>query len=191
MRVLSVLALAAVVACRSHAPNDRLTKLAIDAAAGDTEARYNLAVELYRGDSIPRDYSRAAALWKQGMERGNINATNNYAYLLYYGLGIARDQGQAVALWKRAAALGQAESQYHLGVAALDGGGESADTSEALARFKAALALALRSSDPTDHLVARDVRTAMRALPTLAQGERARADSLSRVYVGGDVQTRN
>jgi TPR repeat protein len=182
MRALMTLVVAATVACRSHAPNERIAKLAVDAATGDSTARYNLAVELYRGDSVSRDYTKAAALWKQSMEQGSINATNNYAYLLYYGLGIPKDERRAVTLWKRAAALGQPESDFHLGAAALDGSGEPVDTAEAVARYRAALVLAVESSDSTDRLVARDVRVAIAQLPPLAYADKLRADSLFRTY---------
>ena len=173
--------LIALGACRSQPHSERVAKLAVDAATGDSIARYNLGVEFYRGDSIKRDYSKAAALWKQAMEQGSVDATNNYAYLLYYGLGVSRDQRRAVGLWRKAAGLGQVESHFHLGYAALEGGGTGRDTTEAVAHFRVAVAAGNRSKDSLNNLIAEDAR---KALEELRQGswDRARADSLTQTY---------
>jgi len=165
-----------------------MTDLAVDAAAGDSLARYNLAVELYRGDPLVRDYTKAATLWKQAMEQGSVDATNNYAYLLYYGLGISPDQARAVSLWKQAAALGQPESHFHLGDAALSGAGMRADTAEAVGRYQAAITLAQQSHDSVDGLIANDAKKALARVPPLRTRDRLRADSLARLY--GRTSTR-
>jgi len=190
MRLKHLVALIAALGCRSRTPSDRITKLAVDAAAGDSLARYNLGVELYRGDSLARDYARAAALWKQAMEQGNVDATNNYAYLLYYGLGVSPDRARAVTLWKQAAALGQPESHFHLGDAALAGTGTRADTLEAVARYRAAIAIAQQSHDSVDGLVANDATKALAGLPPLRNQDSVRADSLALLYARTPTRTR-
>ncbi len=188
MRFKHLLTLTIALGCRSRTTSDRMTNLAVDAAAGDSLARYNLAVELYRGDSLARDYTKAATLWKQAMEQGSVDATNNYAYLLYYGLGISPDQARAVSLWKQAAALGQPESHFHLGDAALSGAGMRADTAEAVGRYQAAITLAQQSHDSVDGLIANDAKKALARVPPLRTRDRLRADSLARLY--GRTSTR-
>lgn len=47
-RVVCIILFCFLAACRADTPSKRLTRLAIDAAAGDSDARYNLAVGLYR-----------------------------------------------------------------------------------------------------------------------------------------------
>ena len=175
-----VLVLIALAACRSEPHSERVARLAVNAATGDSIARYNLAVEFYRGDSINRDYAKAAALWKQAMEQGSVDATNNYAYLLYYGLGLSPNRAHAVGLWRKAAALGQVESHFHLGYAALEGGGTSLDTTEAVARFRVAVALG-QQSDSIDRIVAHDARKALEALRP-GSWDGMRADSLAHTY---------
>ena len=196
MRVISVTLRCAaalallVVACRAKPTDARIAQLAIDAATGDSVARYNLAVELYRGDSVTRDYSKAAALWKQAMEQGSVDAINNYAYLLYYGLGVTVDPVPAVALWRKAALLGQPESHAHLGDALLAGVGVAADTAEAAAHYRAAVTLGMQSSNSVDKVIAADAGASLSALPALGPTDARRADSLFREYTSVPLRKR-
>ncbi len=181
-RVVCIILFCFLAACRADTLSKRLTRLAIDAAAGDSDARYNLAVELYRGDSLKRDYTTAATLWRGAMEQGNVNAMNNYAFLLFQGWGVKADPERAVALWHRAALRGEVESQLHLGYAALIGKGASRDTVEAVARFRTTIKLAEQSRDSIDGVNAADARGQLAAIPALAAGDAKRADSLAREY---------
>lgn len=95
--------------------------LAIEAALGDAEAQYNLAVEFFRGVEVTQDYSKSAILWKQASDSGVIMAFNNLGYLTYYGKGVTRDFAEGVRLWRIAAEKGVAESQIHLAIAYSDG----------------------------------------------------------------------
>lgn len=181
-RAVCIIVFCFLVACRADKPSKRLTRLAIDAATGDSDARYNLAVELYRGDSLKRDYTTAATLWRGAMEQGNINAMNNYAFLLFQGWGVKADPERAVALWHHAAQRGQVESQLHLGYAALIGKGAARDTVEAVARYRTTIRLAEQSRDSIDGVNAADARGQLAALPVLSAGDAKRADSLAGEY---------
>ncbi len=181
LRTLAIIALLGG-ACRARPTDARIAQLAMDAATGDSLARYNLAVELYRGDSISRDYTKAAALWKQAMDQGSIDAINNYAYLLYYGLGVSADPVRAVALWRKAALLGQPESHSHLGDALVSGKGVAADTAEAAAHYRAAIALGRQSSASVDEVIVADATSYLSALPALGPADSRRADSLYEEY---------
>lgn len=175
--------LCVLAAChRGRAPNGGIAQLERQATGGDPMARYDLAVDYFRGDSIPRDYARAAALWQQLAAQGSASAMNDYAFLLYNGFGVPAEPDSAVRLWIRASQLGEPESQYHLGYAALDGEGEPRDTVEAVARFRASIAVALRTGDPTDSLVATDARQALASLPPLEPAAARKADRLARTY---------
>lgn len=99
----------------------KLQDLAIDAALGDPEAQYNLGVEFHRGDNIPRDYSKAATMWRLSSKAGVIESNNNLGYLTYYGKGVKQDYAEGLRLWRIAAEKGFAESQIHVGYAYSDG----------------------------------------------------------------------
>lgn len=114
-------------------PKCEIQDLAINAALGDAEAQYSLAVEFYRGVEVPQDYGKAAALWKLASDNGIIMAFNNLGYLTYYGKGITQDFAEGVRLWRVAAEKGVAESQIHLAIAYSDGKHLKRDYMEAYA----------------------------------------------------------
>jgi TPR repeat protein len=101
--------------------------IAIDAALGDPNAIYNLAVEFYTGRRVSRDYGKSAVLWERAASLGVVSARNNLGFLLYYGKGVRADQPRAVALWRDAAGKGHDEARLHLGVAISDGKGTKRD----------------------------------------------------------------
>lgn len=182
LRTACVLAVCLIAACRAKTPSDRLTRLAVDAASGDSLARYNLAVELYRGDSLSRNYQKAAALWRQAMTQGDVDAMSNYAFLLYEGLGIRANPDSAVKLWRQAASRGQLESQKFLGYAALVGKGEPRDTIEAIARYQASIIMGEQSRDSVDSVIVADSRHAIALLPARSEAETHVSDSLTHEY---------
>ena len=99
----------------------RLQDLAINAALGDAEAQHNLGVEFHRGVNIPKDFSKAAVMWRLASSGGVVESANNLGYLTYYGKGVEQNYAEGVRLWRMAAEKGFAESQVHLGDAYSDG----------------------------------------------------------------------
>jgi TPR repeat protein len=100
---------------------NQVQDLAVEAALGDATAQYNLAVEFFKGESVPMDLAKSAMLWRLAVQSGNIKAHNNLGYLTYYGKGTKQDYVEAIRLWRIAAARGFAESQIHLAAAYYDG----------------------------------------------------------------------
>jgi TPR repeat protein len=126
MKVLLLLCiLAAFVGNASGQSSDErkceLQALAIEAALGDPDAQYDLAVEFHRGDAIPQDLAKAAELWRMAAKGGVISAFNNLGHLTYYGRGIKQNFAQGIRLWRIAATNGHSESQVHLAFAYSDG----------------------------------------------------------------------
>lgn len=119
--VASAFVLMALVACQhgraKTEPKCDLQQLAIDAALGDAQAQYNLGVEFHRGESIPQDYSKAAAMWQLAGKNGVVESFNNLGYLTYHGKGVQQDYAEGVRLWRIAAEQGFGESQIHIGQA--------------------------------------------------------------------------
>lgn len=108
------------VAGQSKLPECEIQELAIMAALGDRTAQYNLGVEFFRGESIPKDFVKAANLWRKASDAGVIGAKNNLGYLIYYGKVGKPEYGEAIQLWRFAAERGFAESQVHLAYAYFD-----------------------------------------------------------------------
>jgi hypothetical protein len=119
--LLIILAASSAYAQNATANQCRLQEMAINAALGDATAQYNLGVEFYRGEDVPRDYSKAAVMWRRASDGGIIAAFNNLGYLTYNGYGVKQDYAEGVRLWRVAAEKGLAESQVHLGQAYSDG----------------------------------------------------------------------
>ncbi len=127
------------IAHAQESPNNcPLQDLAVEAALGNELALYNLGVEFFRGVKLPRDYAKAADLWRRSSDAGNVGASNNLGFLKYYGRpGVEQDYTEALRLWRSAAERGYAESQVHLGQAYSDGRFLKLDLIEAYAWAKA------------------------------------------------------
>lgn len=143
--------------CSSHygqaasAPKCELQELAIAAALGDAEAQHDLGVVFHRGEDLPRDLAKAAAMWRMAADRGSIAALNNLGHLTYYGRGIKQDHAEGVRLWRLAAEKRHAESQIHLSIAYTDGKYLPRDYVEAYAWAKSGRLL-------TEEIVGDDLR---------------------------------
>ena len=133
-----------------QAPDERdckLQELAIDAALGDALARHNLGVAFHRGEGVPRDYAKAAIMWRQSSSAGVLESYNNLGHLTYYGRGVKQDYAEGLRLWRIAARKGYAESQVHMGFAYSDGKHLKKDIVEAYAWAKAGRFYADRMED--------------------------------------------
>src|SRR3712207_248583 len=75
---VSVLVVLAIPAYTQQTPPPKceLQELAIDAALGERGAQYDLGVEFYRGESVPRDYAKAAMMWRMASDAGSVEAAN-------------------------------------------------------------------------------------------------------------------
>ena len=122
--------------------------IAIEAALGEPTALNNLAVEFYRGENVPRDYSKAASLWRQAVKTGAVGAHNNLGYLTYYGLGVKQNFAEGIRLWRVAAINGFHESQVHLADAYSDGKYLRPNYIEAYAWATAGKHFASKDDDP-------------------------------------------
>lgn len=98
-------------------PRCEIQELAIAAALGDPDAQYDLAVEFHKGEVVPQDLAKSAALWKMAAKSGIISAYNNLGHLTYYGRGIKQNFAEGLRLWRIAATNGHPESQVHLAYA--------------------------------------------------------------------------
>ncbi|HOB15356.1 MAG TPA: tetratricopeptide repeat protein, partial [Novosphingobium sp.] len=66
---------------------------------------YNLGVHAENGLGIPRNYGRAANLYRQACDMDDSWACFNLAVLYYKGRGVKADRDQAIALFRKALVL--------------------------------------------------------------------------------------
>jgi hypothetical protein len=79
-----------------------------------TASIVSLAKKYEAGIGIPRDYEKAATLYRKAADQGDGTALLNLGQLYREGLGVTRDPAQACKLFRQAAAAGNAEASYHL-----------------------------------------------------------------------------
>jgi TPR repeat protein len=132
----------------SAPPSCEIQALAIEAALGGADAQYNLAVEFHKGDKVPQDFAKSAALWKMAAKGGVVSAYNNLGHLTYYGRGIKQDYAEGIRLWRVAATQGHPESLVHLAYAYSHGKFLKIDYVEAYAWAAAGKQAAIRDTDP-------------------------------------------
>jgi TPR repeat protein len=179
-----------IVVAQAPASNCVIQELAIDAALGSTDAQYNLAVEFFTGRQVPRDYAKAANLWRKASDAGSVPASNNLGFLKYYGRpGVERDYGEGIRLWRFAAERGFAESQVHLGQAYSDGSFLKSDFIEAYAWAKAGKHNSTKVTelvdDPqSDEAIAKDAEEVLAiARKRLSKVELAQAEKKAADYI--------
>ncbi|MBX3637777.1 MAG: sel1 repeat family protein, partial [Rubrivivax sp.] len=101
------------------------------AAAGDAQARHDLAVALLCGRVREREPGEALRWMALAAEQGHRGAQSVFGWMLMSGTGVARDDAQA-ARWLRAAAEGRdTAAQNNLGVLYATGQGVPRDRAEA------------------------------------------------------------
>ena len=105
------------------------------AAAGDTDAQFNLGLLYDQGLGVKQDHAKAREWWEQAAEAGNalaqhqLDDLDRYEYLILPlkaafdlgnmyqgGLGVRPDYAKAREWYEKAAAGGNDEAQFNLGV---------------------------------------------------------------------------
>lgn len=93
------------------------------ASTGDPDAQFNLAQAYKLGRGVPRDLTRAEALYASASAKGHLQAGDNYGLLLFQ----RGERAKAMPYVKAAAAHGDARAQYILGLALFNGDGMPMD----------------------------------------------------------------
>ena len=84
------------------------------------------------GDGVPKDYQKAAQLFRLAAEQGDIEAQINIGDMYYYGDGVPLDYNEAVKWFRLSAEKGNSDAQYRLGFMYADGYGVIEDNVYAL-----------------------------------------------------------
>lgn len=102
------------------------------AEKGEAAAQFELGMNYYRGDGVPKD-STAAVKWvRKAAEQGFATAQDYVGDWYCNGRGVPKDFAEAVKWYRKAAEQGQARAQFHLGEMYRYGTGVPEDMAEAL-----------------------------------------------------------
>jgi TPR repeat protein len=102
----------------------------------DGEKLWELGGRYYRGAGVPRDYRKAAALFRKSAAKKFKTAHCALAELYQEGAGVPRDYAEAFRWYERGAALGSCESEVQLGNMIRDGQGVPKDGKKAADWFQ-------------------------------------------------------
>jgi cell division septation protein DedD len=93
------------------------------ADAGDPDAQFDLAQAYKLGRGVPRDLTKAEALYAAAAARGHLQASDNYGLLLFQ----RGERERAMPYVRAAAGRGDPRAQYILGLAMFNGDGMPKD----------------------------------------------------------------
>ncbi len=98
-----------------QAPAQDLGSLQAAAAAGDSNAQFELGNRFLYGNGVVTDELEAARWFRLAAEQNNNNAQYNLAVMYMQGTGVLADLNEALRWFQRAADLGDAPAQFTLG----------------------------------------------------------------------------
>ncbi len=109
------LLLASEVGIAQQAVGQDLGSLQAAAAAGDSNAQFELGNRFLYGTGVVADELEAARWFRLAAEQNNNNAQYNLAVMYMQGTGVLADLNEALRWFQRAADLGDAPAQFTLG----------------------------------------------------------------------------
>ena len=121
-----------------------IEKLKRDAAAGDAESQYRLAMRHIYGDGVEEDNDKATKLLNTSAAQGHIEAMYNLAICYHYGYGTKVDLQQAFEWYLKAAEGGYGKGMQLAGEFLADGRHGAQDDCEAVKWYRKAM----ESTDP-------------------------------------------
>ena len=116
----------------------RSKKVELPKAWKDAKAEYELGLKYYFGKAVPKDYARAARMFRKAAEQGHVYAQFNLGTLYDKGQGVSQDYAKAAGWYRKAAEQGYAYAQNDLGVMYAKGWGVSQDYAKAAAWYRKA-----------------------------------------------------
>lgn len=107
-----------------------LREFSKEAAAGNANAQFNLAVLYLTGRGVERDVAKSVEWHLKAAAQGLPAAEHGLGVFYYQGHGVKRDYAQALVWFKRAAAKGFADSEFNIGVMYFNNQGVARDDFE-------------------------------------------------------------
>ncbi len=96
---------------------------------------FSLGLKYRRGEGVPQDHARAAALFLKAADQGSLGGEAILGLVYELGQGVPQDYIEASRWYRRAAERGNDDAQFSLGELFLNGRGVPLDHSEALRWF--------------------------------------------------------
>ncbi len=115
-----------------------INSLEQDAAQGDAEAQYQLALRYKNGTGTPQNLPKAIELFTKAAEQNHAKALHSLGYLYIKGIGVTKDVNTARTFFEKSAALNFDEAMYNLGLMYQDGIGTQQDYQKAFSLFEQA-----------------------------------------------------
>lgn len=84
-------------------------------ASNDTEALFQQARALLRGEGVKKDASQAFKLMQSAADLGHADAMGGLGYFYSQGISVPKDPEKALEWFRKGAEKGSAKSQYNLG----------------------------------------------------------------------------
>ncbi|MDR2695515.1 MAG: sel1 repeat family protein [Deltaproteobacteria bacterium] len=132
-----LLSLTACAKQRADAPV--LSALQSAAEQGDAVAQNDLGVKYsYGHGGVPRDYAKAAQLFRKAAEQGLMMAQHNLGAMYATGRGVPQDYAKTVHWWEKAAEQGLALAQVNMGKMYENGRGVPTDYAKAMQWYQKA-----------------------------------------------------
>ena len=91
------------------------------AAQGDPEAELDLGRAYHLGTGVPKDFAKAADLYRKAATQGKAKAMYNLGYLYLHGQGVAMDNAAAAQWFQKSADAGLLAGQLWVGLAYYNG----------------------------------------------------------------------
>jgi len=102
------------------------------AEKGEATAQDKLGTMYASGDSVPKNFKRAAELFKKSADQGLASAQFHLGLAYRKGQGVQQSNEVAVSWFRKAAEAGYAKAQYSLGYMYANGVGVQKDLNEAV-----------------------------------------------------------
>ncbi|MBK6897646.1 MAG: sel1 repeat family protein [Alphaproteobacteria bacterium] len=118
-----------------------ITSLEEDAAQGDAEAQYQLALRYKNGTGTPQNFPKAIELFTKASEQNHAEALNSLGIAFREGKGALKDFEKAITYFERADKLNFHEGTYNLAFMHENGLGTKQDYSKAVSLYRKAISL--------------------------------------------------
>lgn len=110
----------------------RFGKMAVAAAAGDSESQYELGSMYMKGVGTNINYPKAVSTFEQAARQGHVKAAYKLGLMHYDGTGVRKDGKKAFRWFQQAADNSYPAAQYYLGKMYAEGSGVKRDRAQAL-----------------------------------------------------------
>ena len=122
------------VASAQSSPSSLLT----ECENGDVVSCFNVGLDLYNGDGIRKDVTRAASMFQKGCDGNHVASCYNLGQFYYDGIGVESDRAKAATFFSKGCEGGYAASCFNLGNSNFKGDGVARNFAEARTAYEKA-----------------------------------------------------